>query len=82
MEFRTITRRVEEALGAGPADPTGDATAPIDREAYETVTTMEQLDAWIASAREAGVIAVDVETDALSATAGGLGGRVARHCAG
>jgi DNA polymerase-1 len=74
MEFRTITRRVEEALGAGPADETGDATAPIDRTKYETVTTLEQLDAWIARARSARVIAVDVETDALSATQAGLVG--------
>ena len=74
MEFRTITRRVEESLGAGPADETGDATAPIDRSAYETVTTLEQLDAWIAKARSARVIAVDVETDALSATRAGLVG--------
>jgi DNA polymerase-1 len=74
MEFRTITRRVEEALGAGPADSTGDATAPVDRKAYECVTTLDQLDAWIERAREAGVIAVDVETDALSATAAGLVG--------
>jgi len=74
MEFRTITRRVEEALGAGPADPTGDATAPVDRKAYECVTNLAQLDAWIERSREAGVIAVDVETDALSATAAGLVG--------
>ena len=74
MEFRTITRRVEEALGAGPADETGDATAPIDRSKYETVTTLEQLDAWIGKARAARVIAVDVETDALSATRAGLVG--------
>ena len=74
MEFRTITRRVEEALGAGPADETGDATAPVDRSKYETVTTLEQLDAWIGKARAARVIAVDVETDALSATRAGLVG--------
>ncbi len=74
MEFRTITRRVEEALGAGPADATGDATAPIDRKAYECVTKIEQLDAWIERAKEARVIAVDVETDALSASAAGLVG--------
>ncbi|MCR9129636.1 MAG: DNA polymerase I [Alphaproteobacteria bacterium] len=74
MEFRTITRRVEAALGAGPADATGDATAPIDRSKYETVTTLDQLDAWIGKARAARIIAVDVETDALSATQAGLVG--------
>lgn len=65
---------MEEALGAGPADETGDATAPIDRSKYETVTTLDQLDAWIGKARKARVIAVDVETDALSATQAGLVG--------
>jgi len=74
MEFRTITRRVEEALGGPVADETGDATAPIDRSTYETVQTLEALDAWIAKCQAARVIAVDVETDALSATASRLVG--------
>jgi len=74
MEFRTFTRKVEEALGGPVADETGDATAPIDRDGYECVTTMKQLQAWIEKARTAGVIAVDTETDALSATASGLVG--------
>ena len=74
MEFRTFTRRVEEALGGPAADETGDATAAIDRESYECVTTMTQLHAWIEKARRAGVVAVDTETDALSATAAGLVG--------
>ena len=74
MEFRTFTRKVEEALGAPVADETGDATAPIDRDSYDCVTTMKQLEAWIEKARTAGVIAVDTETDALSATASGLVG--------
>jgi len=74
MEFRTLTRRVEEALGAGPADETGDATAPIDRSKYETVQTMERLEAWIEKALAARIVAVDVETDALSASAARLVG--------
>ncbi|PWE18470.1 DNA polymerase I [Marinicauda salina] len=74
MEFRTLTRRVEEGLGAGPADTTGDATAPVDRSTYDTVQTMAALEAWIEKAREAHIVAVDVETDALSATAAGLVG--------
>ena len=74
MEFRTLTRRVEEALGAGPADTTGDATAEIDRSKYETVQTIEALEAWIAKAKQARVVAVDTETDALSATRAGLVG--------
>ncbi|GJL96455.1 MAG: DNA polymerase I [Hyphobacterium sp.] len=74
MEFRTITRRVEEALGAPAADSTGDATAPIDRSTYECVTTMVALESWIAASFTAGVIAVDTETDRLSAVASNLVG--------
>ncbi len=74
MEFRTFTRKVEEALGAPPADESGDATAPIDRSKYECVTDMADLERWIARAEETGIVAVDTETDALSATASGLVG--------
>ncbi|WP_394693262.1 DNA polymerase I [Hyphobacterium sp.] len=74
MEFRTITRRVEEALGAPAADATGDATAPIDRSAYECVTTMAALDKWIEASFRADVISVDTETDRLSAVASNLVG--------
>ena len=37
----------------------------IERSFYETVTTLERLDHWLVGAREAGVLAFDVETDAL-----------------
>jgi DNA polymerase-1 len=74
MEFRTITRRVEEALGAPASDATGDATAPIDRSKYECVTTMADLEKWIGASHEAGIIAVDTETDRLSAVASKLVG--------
>ena len=44
------------------------ATAtPIDRSVYETVTTLEQLDAWVVAAREAGHFAIDTETTSLDA---------------
>jgi DNA polymerase-1 len=74
MEFRTLTRRVEETLGAPVSDETGSATAPVDRSAYACVTTMADLEAWIAEAQAAGVIAVDTETDALSACGANLVG--------
>jgi len=74
MEFRTLTRRVEEGLGGPVADETGDATAPVDRSKYETVQTVEALDKWIEKAKRARIIAVDVETDALSAVASRLVG--------
>jgi DNA polymerase-1 len=40
--------------------------AKIDVNAYECVRDLEALDRWIARAREAGVVAFDTETDALS----------------
>jgi DNA polymerase-1 len=43
--------------------------AAIDRGAYETVTTLERLDAILARARTEGVVCVDTETNALSISA-------------
>ncbi|WP_375463192.1 DNA polymerase I [uncultured Methylobacterium sp.] len=60
----------------GPAEPTpsnlvaaraAESIKPFDTAAYETILTLEHLDAWIAEAEEAGVIAVDTETDSLDA---------------
>jgi DNA polymerase-1 len=82
MEFRTLARRVE-AFGKGPgaATPQPAARAPeapqhgaIDVQAYACVRDLETLDAWIARARAAGIVAFDTETDALSATSAGLCG--------
>lgn len=67
----------------GPAEPTpstlvaaraAEAVKPFDTSAYETISTVEQLKAWIAESYEAGVIAVDTETDALDAAKAGLVG--------
>ncbi|WP_183568223.1 DNA polymerase I [Methylorubrum rhodinum] len=67
----------------GPSEPTpstlvaaraAESVKPFDTAAYETVTTVAQLEAWIAEAYEAGVIAVDTETDALDAAKAGLVG--------
>ena len=35
---------------------------PFDVSAYETVTSLERLDEWVAAAREQGFVAVDTET--------------------
>lgn len=51
------------ALAASRAQPCG----PIDTSAYETVGTLERLEAWIAEACEAGVVAFDTETTSLDA---------------
>ncbi|MCJ2014245.1 DNA polymerase I [Methylobacterium sp. J-076] len=67
----------------GPAEPTpgslvaaraAESVKPFDTAAYETVLTLEHLDAWIAEAEEAGVIAVDTETDSLDSYRAGLVG--------
>lgn len=46
----------------------------FDHEAYVCVQTIEELDAWIRRAEEAGIVGFDTETDALSATHAGLCG--------
>ncbi len=52
----------------------GESVKPFDTAAYETILTLEHLDAWIAEAEEAGVVAVDTETDALDSFRAGLVG--------
>ena len=37
----------------------------FERRLYETVTSLERLDHWLAGARDAGLLAFDVETDSL-----------------
>ena len=46
----------------------------IDRSLYETVTTRDALDGWIAEATRLGVVAVDTETDCLNCVSGELVG--------
>lgn len=41
------------------------AKTPFDRAKYETVTTLERLEVWIAEARKAGRVAFDTETTGL-----------------
>ena len=74
MEFRTLTARVAERLGAEPpavqsAPPTDGPPAPelppIDAARYETVTTMAALTAWLARIAETGHVAIDTETTSL-----------------
>jgi DNA polymerase-1 len=86
MEFRTLARRVDTALNGGSASPSAGAEArpatapaapalkPIDVNGYVCVRDLDTLDAWIARCREAGVIAFDTETDALSSANAGLCG--------
>ncbi len=84
MEFRTLSRRVNEArsgggepaatpspAGKGPAAPSHGA---IDVNAYQCVRDLPTLDAWIARAFAKGIVAFDTETDALSASSANLCG--------
>ncbi|SON58292.1 DNA polymerase I [Hartmannibacter diazotrophicus] len=41
--------------------------APVDTSAYETVRSLDRLDAWIAAAFDLGYVAVDTETTSLDA---------------
>ncbi|MCI5077802.1 DNA polymerase I [Oricola sp.] len=75
---------------AGGADETGDdaltpaafaaarakaaATAKFDTDAYVCIRDVETLDAWVARAREAGVVAFDTETNSLDAMQAELAG--------
>ena len=66
--FRSLLGKlgqVEQAPAAARAEP---AEAQFNREDYETVTTLARLKAWIAEARDKGLVAVDTETDNLDAT--------------
>ena len=47
---------------------------PVDHAAYETVQTLERLEAWIARARAAQIVAVDTETTSLDAVRADLVG--------
>lgn len=54
------------ASGAIAAKSAG-TSVPIDRSAYETVTTLQQLQEWVARARDARRLAFDTETNSLDA---------------
>ncbi|WP_372708116.1 DNA polymerase I [Brevundimonas sp.] len=56
-------------VAPGPAE-----AQTVDHDAYACVQRLEDLDAWIVRATEAGVVGFDTETDALSATHAGLCG--------
>jgi DNA polymerase-1 len=81
MEFRTLARRVAEGAPAASKPLAAPSTAAavadaiaIDPTAYHCIRDHEALDAFIAKARAAGVIAFDTETDSLSATDANLCG--------
>ena len=79
MEFRTLTKRVAEALKVeAPAIPDAPATLnsdteespaedaqPFDHARYECVRDAQALDRWIRLIEERGYVAVDTETTSL-----------------
>ncbi|MGC6399995.1 DNA polymerase I [Sphingomonas sp. FW199] len=88
--FRSLLAKLAPAAGGGadagaapaagvqaapqPAMPVAPSDPPIDRSRYETVTTIDALDRWVADARHIGVVAVDTETSALDCMAAELVG--------
>ncbi|HEY5675730.1 MAG TPA: DNA polymerase I [Myxococcales bacterium] len=82
MEFKTLARRVEahgKAPGAATPQPQVKPPEPpqhgaIDVAAYPCVRDIPTLEAWIARARETGLVAFDTETDALSSASADLCG--------
>ncbi|MCW2403131.1 MULTISPECIES: DNA polymerase I [Sphingobium] len=84
-----LARMASHAPGRQTADPVAEAVVdaaldpttpdfiplpPINCESYETVTTLERLDAWIAQSYASGIIAIDTETDSLDSMAANLVG--------
>ena len=65
-------KQVVSAIGA--VMDRGAVVKAIDLDAYETVTTLKQLDRWIARAYETGHVCVDTETTGLDAMVVGLCG--------
>lgn len=71
----TTGSRVQAAGSELPAEARADAAqVPVDHAAYRTVTDSAALDAFIARAQAAGVVAVDTEADRLDSVAGALVG--------
>ena len=84
MEFRTLTKRIADKLGA-EAPVIADAPAPVadeseavaipfDASKYECVRDADALQKWIDQAYERGWVAVDTETTGLNEMIAGLVG--------
>ncbi len=75
MEFRTLTKRIADKLGAeapviadapAPVDAPPAEDIPFDASKYECVRDAEALQKWIDQAYERGWVAVDTETTGLN----------------
>ncbi|MEM6906730.1 MAG: 5'-3' exonuclease H3TH domain-containing protein, partial [Pseudomonadota bacterium] len=81
MEFRTLTNRIAEALGAevpvteaeAPPPAAADGTAPgaerdwgeIDPKGYTLIRDLDVLKGWAAEATASGLLCIDLETNSL-----------------
>jgi len=63
-----------QSQSVSPTVGFNDQSLGFDTNAYECITTEAALKAWVLEAKNAGVVAIDTETDALSATGAGLVG--------
>jgi DNA polymerase I len=63
--FRSLLTKLGGEQASAALPPRVEAAVPFVHSDYETVVTEEALDRWIAAAYEAGVVAVDTETDDL-----------------
>ncbi|WP_309602272.1 DNA polymerase I [Sphingomonas sp.] len=56
---------VAAVMTSPPPAPAGAEKIVVDRTKYETVTSVDALDAWIVEARHQGFVAIDTETDCI-----------------
>ena len=62
--FRSLLAKLGREVEAAHAPPAPDTPAvPFDHAGYETVTTLDRLDWWLAEATRRGSLAIDSETD-------------------
>ena len=62
------------SLDRKPASPAPAEQIEVDRSKYETVTSEEELDRWIAEASAQGYVAIDTETDCIDCIVARLAG--------
>jgi DNA polymerase I len=75
--FRSLLAKLGREMEASHAMPLpvdAPAAVPFDVKAYETVTTRERLDWWVAESLRRGMVAVDTETDSLDSMRANLVG--------
>ncbi|KPF64349.1 DNA polymerase I [alpha proteobacterium AAP81b] len=82
--FRALLSKLGKDAEATHAvvQPEADDAVPFVHADYETVTTLDRLDAWIAEARACGRVAVDTETDSVDQCRAALVGISLATCAG